>query len=225
MHRWLLLITLFVTANSWADEINYNQIALTVDATKQVENDLLVALLYVQHEGSDPTSLAAKTNTDMQWALDIAKKNTDITSQTMAYNSSPIYKSSQLTGWRVRQELKLESKNIAGLSKLIGQLQSKLAVQSINYRVSDEVRRSVENSLIAEALKNFESRAKLITQQLQRASYKLVNVNIGQNNSQPPRRYMRSMAMSVAESSSPAIEAGSQQMRVSINGTIELSID
>ena len=83
----------------------------------------------------------------------------------------------------------------------------------------------MEEALTAEAIAAFQKRAEQVTRQLGRSGYRLVQMNI--NSSGPPVRPMlmkASVAAMDAASAPPAIEAGSQTIRVSISGTVELQL-
>ncbi|MCH8263141.1 MAG: hypothetical protein IIA77_08890 [Proteobacteria bacterium] len=43
---------------------------LQAQAEREISNDQMIVLLATEHEGSDAASLAAKINSDMQWALE-----------------------------------------------------------------------------------------------------------------------------------------------------------
>lgn len=223
--RLITVLLMALAAPLMAGEVSYNQVNLAVDASRQVENDTLVAVLSVQHDGSDPSELAGLVNQDMGWALETAKQSLGVQAQTLGYSSNPMYEKSHLVGWRVNQEMQIQGKDMAAMSELIGKLQAKLAVQSVGYRVSEEVRRQVEEQLITEAIRNFENRARLITNNLGRKGYKLVSLSINESNPSPIRPNYRMMAMQAEAAPAPAIEAGNQQLSVSVAGTIEVSQD
>ena len=96
--------------------------------------------------------------------------------------------------------------------------------ESINYGVSRTARSVVEENLIGEALAQFNRRAALVARQLGREGFKIVRLSINTPfNLGVPGLFGRNadtaVAMSVAQ---PELEAGTQQMTVSVNGTIEL---
>ena len=223
MKFWIVLIITLFAGGAAAETLNYNQISLSVDSRQQVRNDLLIVVVFTQHQGEDPAKLSGLVNQDMDWALDVVAKAPQIESQTLSYTSNPVYNKSRITGWRVRQELKLTSADHTALGSTIGNLQSRMAVQSIAYQVSDQARKQAEDQLIVEALQNFQTRARLVAKQMGRDDYRVVNINIVTQGSVQPRPYMRS-AMARAEADAPRLEAGTQEVVVKVNGTIELSL-
>ncbi len=204
----------------------YDQINLSAEASRETDNDTLIAVLSAQKEGSDPALLSDSVNRLINEAVAQAKQQPEIKLQTLGYQTSPVYQQQRVTGWRVKQSLRLESRNSERLSQLLSQLQGSLALESIGYEVSDARRQAVEETLIKQALDAFQHRAQLVTQQLGRQSYRLVEMTI-HNSSQPIQpMHMRASMMSMERSvAAPKIEAGSQTLRVEINGRIELQLD
>jgi predicted secreted protein len=204
----------------------YDQINLSAVASQETDNDTLVAVLSAQKEGGDPAALSDGVNQLIGQALSQAKQQPEIKVQTLGYQTSPIYQQQRLSGWRVKQSLRLESRNSERLSQLLSSLQGTLALESITYEVSDERRQAVEEALIKQALAAFQQRAELITHQLGRRSYRLVEMSI-RNSDQPVRPMQMRASMMTMESAvaMPQLEAGSQTLRVEINGRIELQLD
>ncbi|MGV6827004.1 MAG: SIMPL domain-containing protein [bacterium] len=231
MKHWIVAITLIsLSAIAIADDDKKNrirdQVSLTAEATEQVDNDTIVAVLYAQQEGNDPTALAAKVNNAVQWAITQAGKHKDIEVKTQSYNTQPVYQKSRLSGWRVRQSIELKSQNTPLLSQLIGDLQARLSVQSVDYKVSDKLRLEVEDRLIAKAIAAFEARAKLVKKTMGREGYRLVDMNIMTSSPAIPRpQYRMAMAAEESVAKAPAILAGKRKLVVNIQGKIQLTRD
>jgi predicted secreted protein len=219
-----LLLSLPLQADD--NTLHYDQINLTAEASQETDNDTLVALLAAQQEGSDPAVLGDSVNRLITEAVDEAKKDPEIKLQTLGYQTSPRYQQQRLIGWRVKQSLRLQSRDGEKLSQLISRLQSKLALESISYSVSDERRRSAEEALISQALEAFQQRAQLVTERLGRKTYRLVEMQIHTSSQQVRPMRMRAGMMSLDEAgASPSLEAGTQTLRVEINGRIELQLE
>ncbi len=228
LSRSAALVLLSVLAwPAWAHEppLTYDRIDFSVVTTRQVQNDTLVAILYVQREGEDTGRLADEVNRSIQWGLAKARKTSGLKIQTLDYHTSPVYRNQKLQGWRVSQSIRLESRDSSQLSRIIGTLQERLAVRSIQYDVSPERRSQVETELIAEAIQKFTKRAELITAELDRKGYRLVNMNVNTSSSPPPRRGPQLMAMRAeAAAAPPELEAGTQTVQVHVSGTVELKL-
>jgi predicted secreted protein len=203
----------------------YDRVQLSADASMQVENDTLTAQLYAQREGSDLAQLADEVNRKITQAVARAKQVEGVSVQTQSYQTYPVYQQQRLSGWRVRQSIRLESRDGAKLSRLLGELQSSLALESLQYSVSPSQRQGAEERLIKQAIDAFQQRAALVTKQLGRRDYRLVEMHI--NTAGEPVRPMRMRAGVMAMDSAtapPSLEAGSQSLEVSVNGTIELQL-
>jgi len=208
------------------EQLSYDRINLSASASTNVENDTLIAVLYYQKEGSDLSEISNEVNKVIGSAIEQSKKTTNVIVQTLGYHSSPVYQKERLAGWRVRQSIRLESKDITRLSKLTGNLQSKLAIDYIGYEVSPESRSKVEEQLISEAIAAFNKRAKLITKDLGRTKYRLVEMNVNTTGAPIRPMHVRSTPMMAeAAVAPPAIEAGQQKIQVNVQGKIELQVE
>ena len=221
----LLVLTtlLFNTACAHENESHYDRINLNVSATAKIENDTMVATVYAVEEGSDATKLARLVNKRIRDGLDLVAKHGTIKHQTNAYSSNPIYSNNKIKGWRVRQSLRLESKDMALMSDILGKLQSDLALQSMQFTVSPDSKNAQDKILIDNAIESFEERAMQVVKKLHRNNYKIVNMNISTSGVAGinPQYQMRSMALESANSA-PVVSAGEQTLRVTVNASIEL---
>ena len=224
----ILLLQPWLHDTVWAkdDILTYDRVHLSTSADTQVENDTLVAILYAQREGSKLQALANQVNEQITKAIKQSKQISSVVVQTLGYQTIPVYDKQRLSSWRVRQSIRLESQDSAKLSQLIGDLQSTLAVESINYSVSPGKLREAEDKLISQAIEAFTQRAKLITSQFGRTNYRLVDISI--NTAGTPIRPMAMrggvMAMEAAVAP-PTIEAGKQDVQITVSGSIEMQLE
>lgn len=220
----LLLLAPFAGAGQTAP--TYNRVHLGESARAEVENDLLVAVLFAQSEGRDPAVPADEVNRAMDWALSLAKSHPEVKAQTLNYQTNPVYTKDKIRAWRVRQSLRLESRDSRVLGDLVGRLQESLQMESLSYQVSDEVRRSHTESLTTTALERFEARARHIAKTLGRSGYRIVQIRIDDAH-RPPMPVARGMMFeSAMADSAPAparIEAGTSEIGISVSGEIELT--
>jgi predicted secreted protein len=220
----LALLTLLALAPMAMAEgpSRYERVSLTAVASEAVANDLMRAVLYVERQGEDPRSLAAGVNEAMRHALDAASAEPAVTARTLHYRTTPVYERNRLTGWRVRQSMLLESPDDAVLARLVGALQDRLAVESIEHDLTPEARETAEEALIARAIAGFRQRADLVAREFGRDRYRLVEAEIHTERSAPPMGPMRMAVM--AEGAPPAVEAGEQTVSVTLRGIIELQL-
>lgn len=214
----------WVTAAVAETELRYNQVHLQSEQSESVSNDTMHVSLGTYAEHRDPADLARQINKDMEWALALAKQVKDVKVSTGSYQTWPITNNKVTTGWRGQQSLELESKDTESLARLAGELQEQLQIKSMNFSVSDEKRRAVENRLIGAALDAFKERARIVGDNLQANSYRIVDINIGTSGHAPPVMYKARMAMAMEASDAVSVEGGESDIRVNVNGSIELLI-
>ena len=224
---YLLIVCLLfaVVSPLYADEAgnHYDRVHLSASATSRIENDTMVATLYAEAEGSQAAALASKVNQSIQWALRQLSGYDSIHVQTNAYSSQPVYQNKKIKGWRIRQSIRLESRNMTLMSDVLGKLQQKLALQSMQFSVSPQSKNQQDEKLIAQALQAFEQRARAVTEKLKRQNYKLVDLRINTSASGGPRPVYAMRAMAMDDTlAAPAVSAGEQSLTVTINGEIEL---
>jgi predicted secreted protein len=200
-------------------ELHYDQVNLSIRAGGRVDTDIVVAIVYKEHQSTDQATAAREVNNGIQWAADKAKA-AGVDAVPFQYRTSPVYQKKHIAGWRVHQSLRLESEDPTRIGALLGELQQKVSIQSLSHTLSPGARVQAEETYVVEALGVFEQRAKLIADSLKRSGYKIVRLNINTDSSRPINRSV--MAMADSRKSAPVVEGGQQQVNVSVNGTIEL---
>ena len=223
IHKLLIIMFLFSVSLAHGHELplTFDRIHLNASASAEVANDTLVAELYALQEGQDPTELTNEVNDAVAWALEMATKRKAIKVQTLGYQTQPIRQNQRLTGWRVRQSLRLESREPEQLAKLLGALQERLRLQSVSYAISPVRQREAEDALMVEALAAFRARAELVRDELGAAAYRLVQLNVDGGGPRPMPRAAMAMEMRTA-AAPPALEPGTRDVSVTVSGTIEL---
>lgn len=234
MMRYLALTTIFlgttISTMSIAAEnvpLNYNLVNVQANATRQVSNDEMHAVLYIERNNKQPAELSSEISKLMNQAVATSKKYSQVKVETGSQTTYPIYdnKTQKLNEWRGRAEVKIESKDFKAASQLINELQAQFQTQSINFAVSDEQRKKVENELIVEASKNFQDRAQILTQAWNKSAYNLVNLDINTSSSYPQPIYSARVSMAKMEMADSAtgqdMAAGESKITVNANGSIQ----
>jgi predicted secreted protein len=223
---WVFLcLALLLACPATADEqTRYNLVRLQSQASEPVSNDTMHVTLIASGEQRDAADLAGQINSDMAWALDLAKEYKAMKVSTGNYRTWQIRQDNKMKGWRARQDLVLESRDTQALGQLTGLLQEKLKVDSMSFSVSAETRTAVENRLIELALQAFKVRAGIIGSHLQATGYRIVDVNVGTFTQQPPVVYRSHGVAAATESAEMAVatEGGESDIQVTVSGTIEL---
>ncbi len=227
MNKWIALCCLsFFLVPVVAHEVQPEGLVnLQATASLEVETDTMQAIIAVEAENHDPGILAQQINEKMAWALDLTKKYNDVKVKGGQYTSHQIYNKRIFKAWRGRQTITLESKNSAALGELIGKLQKKLLVKSLNYHVSKEKLDGINKRLIKQAIENFKEQALVITKEFGKNKYVLHHINVNQNNPQRPIYYAKSRmtADSTMIETAPAnLQQNTSNIQVNISGTIRL---
>lgn len=223
---WLALaITVLYVQPSIAqtDKSNKSQeISFQVESSMQVENDEMQALLAIEDEGRDPSTLTKMINQVMASALKTLNKEPSIKYETGTYSTYPAYNKNKVVSWRISQQLRLHSKNFEAMNKMIGKLQDQLNVKSINFGISKNARAKAEEILIQSAIEKFTKRANLIKTSLNIANYKIKRLDIYTQPQHAP--VLRNRSMQISAASAPIATArGESNVTVGIQAVIDIS--
>ncbi|WP_180035340.1 MULTISPECIES: SIMPL domain-containing protein [unclassified Acinetobacter] len=212
-------------ATQAADPLNYNIVNIQADATRQVSNDQMHAVLYIEKSNKQPAELATQINQLMTQAVNTARKYPAVKIETGSQSTYPIYDndSRKLKEWRGRAEVRLESTDFKAASQLVSELQQNFQTQSISFSVSDAQRKKVENELMVEASKNFQQRAQTLSQAWNKSGYNLVNINLNTSNygGQPVPRMAMMKAAAADAIPEQEMAGGESKITVSANGSIQ----
>ena len=223
--RALVALAAFISCSAQAQHPHHGELAdvvnLQAEASREVENDQLVAVLAAEAQGANPAELAEAVNRKMAEALKSAKEVPSVKLRSGNYQTFPQRgKEGRIESWQVSQELRLESGDVAAAARLIGRLQQNLSVRSMAMRLAPQTRRAAEDALIAEAVSAFEARAEVVRKALRAKGYGVRELNIGAGGGGPrPLQY----EMGAARAAPVAVEAGVSQVTVTVNGSIQLA--
>lgn len=223
MLRFLMLFICSLLSFMAQAEIEaYNRVDFQIEATRDVSNDLLVASMSADIQDKRPAEVAQQLGTRLNEALRQAASFSSIRTSSGNQHTTPVYgKNNQITGWHGHGEIHLESRDFKAAGELLMQLQSTLQLSGVQFTLAPDSRLQIENALLTEAIKAFQSRAETIRAALGAKSYKTVRFAINSAPQHYPMQMMRSMN---ADESIPAQQfaGGESRMTVQINGTIEL---
>lgn len=204
-----------------AEELTYNRVDFQVEASREVANDLLTANLSADIQDKQPAQVARQLNTVLNDALSKAAAFHGVKTSSGNQNTYPVYgKNNQISAWRGRGQIHLESRDFKAAGELIMQLQNELQVNGLQFSISPDTRSQIENSLIGEAIAAFQTRADAIRKAMGAKSCKTVHLSINSMPSNRPIAMMRSAALDAMPA--PEFSGGESRMTVQINGTIEL---
>lgn len=227
-HRIVRLIAVAISVVAWSsgraeDSSGYDRVSFSTNATSQVANDTLVAILYYERRGDDLASMADEVNRKISAVVTRSKAVEGITVRTLGYQTDRVRDKVEREKWRVRQSVRLQSEAIAPMTRLLGELQAEVALESLSYTVSETRRAQVEDQLTSEAIAAFQARAAAITRQLGGKSYQLVSMHIDDGGGGIVPQAMRREVMALSSVAPPAVEPGTTLLRVDVGGVIEVT--
>jgi len=198
-------------------------VELSAEASQPAPNDLGRLVAYAETTAATPGEAAAKINGLIGQALALAKASPTIRTNTGSTWTYPVYGKSSRTieGWRMRSELRMESRDVPALSVLAGKLQVSLAVGQISMQPGDDTLRGAESQATREALQFFRSRAAEVADNFKR-SYRIVHLNVSGAGSRPPIYAMAQRGVAMAEAAPMPMEPGESAVTVTVSGQIEL---
>lgn len=223
------IAALAMPVTALADTPTYQRVDFSTEVAREIPNDQMNATLSIELSDKDAGKLAQQLATTINEAMKKAAAYPSVKVSSGNQNTWPVYgttltSSSKLESWRGRAEIRLETKDFKAAAELIGKLQEKLQINSINFVVSADSRRKVEDSLTAEAIAAFKVRAEAIRSAWNAKGYKLVQMSLGSAGG--PMPYMPMMrTMKAAEADGvPAqdLAGGDTRLAVNVSGSIEL---
>jgi len=195
------------------------RVSFRVSRAQEVGNDRVEALLAASAESPSAAEAAQEVNRAMQWALERVQAEEGLSVRTTGYRTYPVHEDGRIRRWRAHQEVLLSSGDVDAVTSLVGELQTRLALQSFTFRVSDAKRRQVEEALIDEALAAFRSRADQVRRSLEADAWSIDQLSIEPGTRRPP---MRAQLMLKQRQDAPAVEAGTSRIEVGVQATIVL---
>lgn len=212
-----------------AEEVHYNQISLRAEVNQEIAHDLMHVTLYSEAQDSDPAALAAQISKTLNASIAQARKAKGVSVAMGSRHSYPVYddKGQQITAWRERAELRLESADFSALSRLTGEMLQGLKMGGMNFSIASATRKTHEDALLKEAVAAFKARAQLATDALGGSGYKLVNLSLNSGGFQAPMPMRMSTMKGAArmeDAVTPEIEAGTSQVTINADGVIEVQM-
>jgi predicted secreted protein len=205
----------------------FNVVTLEASATADVPTDTLTITLFTEEQGPDPAEISAKVNLRLEQALARARTETAVQTHSGGYQTYPLYdRANQITGWRIRAELTLESRDFKAAAALAGKLQPALKLSSMVFSLSRAAREAAESTLLADALKKFQEKSGVVAKTLGFPGFTLGQINIRADG--PVFRpiafkgaQMAAMADSVAAAPVP-VEGGNNAVTITVSGSVVL---
>ncbi|TQN52490.1 hypothetical protein DLNHIDIE_02382 [Acidithiobacillus thiooxidans ATCC 19377] len=205
----LFPVSLAASAGTAAQEIN-----LSVQQAYHVPNTLMVAQLQASATGPNAADLGQKVNAKMRWALQQTGKADHVQAQTMNYHTQRDYVDGKPDGWTVQQTLQVSAPQSSRLDQLLGDLQSRLELVSMQAAPTESARESAATAAAHQAIQRFKQRANNFCKDFGYSQSVLNSVQINTLRSSPGPVMMMTARTPVA--SAP----GESAMSVEVSGSV-----
>lgn len=208
-------------------------LALSANASLEVDNDVLGVTLAATRDGPDAANVQSALKQTLEAALAEARKaarpNGQLEVRSGNFSLFPRYSNKgQIAGWQGTAELLLEGKDLPAIAQLTGRLNGLpggMTVSRVGYRLSKEQREKVEGEVAAQAIERFRARAAEYARQFGYSGYALREVNVSSSEPPPygpvPMLRAKSMAASASDEALP-VEPGKGTVAVTVNGSVQM---
>jgi uncharacterized protein YggE len=207
-------------------------------------NDQASATLAIEEQDKDKAAAASRVNLKMKQGMEIVKKSDPNASlKTQGYYTYPVYPedrplpNGQLpkprvpTAWRVGQYLEVKTTDLANLSKTVAAAQKVLTLNGLQFGLTPETTRKLDDQRIAATYKNLNERIASIANAMGRkvgdAVLDTVDFEGSGNYAQregaaAPAPMMMRMAknMDSAEVAEPSFEPGETTLQMQVVGKV-----
>lgn len=197
---------------------------IQASAEAKAPMDEMVVVLAVERDGAALGSLNQTVLAETNKALAEARKQSNVSAWLGTVRTHPVWgPQGKPSGWSVRAEVVLESRDFKQLSQFAGELSQKMAISSLSFRLSKEKRAALEQSLLTEVAANFKQKAEAAATALGYTGYAVKEVSLNQSTpgmGQPmPMMLMKSNR---AEAVAMPTDAGDESVSITMAGAVFL---
>lgn len=205
-------------------------------------NDQAVVVLAIEEQDKDKAAAASRVNQKMKQGLEIVKKEDPTASlKTQGYYTYPVYPEERVlpngqpvkqrlpTAWRVGQYLEVTTTSLDKLPKTVAAAQKILTLNNINFGLTPDTTRKLDDQRIAATYKNLNERIGSIASAMGRKVSDAVVDTIdfeGSGNyaeSRPaaaPMMMRMSKAADTADVAEPSFEPGETTLQMQVVGKV-----
>jgi predicted secreted protein len=239
-----ILIMIISPLNTFGDDSQTKPTRLNISASEsvEVEGDLLDVILRYETAMDTPEELQENINKKMQLVVQKAGEYKNIKFSTgdysvYEYTQQAKSQEEQKTLWKGSQSIQIkpieqkskkeesrekERKEILELTK---KLQSMgLALTSLNYVVSPELREKTRESLIEGAVKQIIRKSKEVAKVLKKENVEILNLDINSSDFYPsPMRSYSKLSTSIDTHSDPVALPSNERVSITVNAVVLIS--
>lgn len=205
----------------------------------KMANDEATLTLMIEEQDKDKAAAASRVNQKMKQGMEIVRKeDPKAVLTTRGYYTYAVYpeeqprvatnKVRQPSGWRVGQYLEVKTSNLAGLPKLVAATQRTLAVNGLQFGLSDTTAKKLDAQRIDATYKNLTERIASIARAMGRnpadAVVDTVDFEGSGNYAQEaaaPKMMRASMAADTSSVEEPSFEPGETTLTMRVVGKVK----
>lgn len=244
-HKLVALAALVVATQAGAQQLPTSGTLVIVPATGEVSarNDMATATLMVEEQDKDKAAAASRVNAKMREGTAIIK-NADPKAElkTYGYYTYPVYpedrppqpmagpvKAPRPVAWRVGQYLQVKTTNLAALEKTVAAAQRVVALNGLNFHLSPQAEKKLDNERIAATYKNLNERVAAIASAMGRNVSDAVLDTVdfegsgnyaGDAAARPQMMMMERSAAKTGQVEEPSFEPGETTLQMRLVGKI-----
>lgn len=199
------------------------QASLQAEAAAELAHDTVRITLASEVSESSQAAVAAALAKVMDKVMAQAKGHQGIKVSTGNYNIWPMNdKDGQISNWRGRGEILLQSDDFTAASELAAKFADQMPIANLSFSVSPEARAKQEEALLESAAQAFRDRAQALASAFGYTGYEIKEINLGGAGTRfeaAPRAMMMAKA---ADASAVPLEGGTERITVTVRGSIFL---
>ncbi|MET0320707.1 MAG: SIMPL domain-containing protein [Duganella sp.] len=203
-------------------------------------NDQAVATFAIEEQDKDKAAAASRVNQKMKQGVELLKKaDPQASLKTQGYYTYPVYPEDRPlvngqapkrvpTAWRVGQYVEVTTTNLEGLPKTAAAAQKVLTLTKLQFGLTPETTKKLDDQRIAATYKNLNERIASIANAMGRKVGDAVldtvdfegSGNYAQNEARPAPMMMRAKAADSAEVAEPSFEPGETTLDMRLVGKV-----
>jgi len=205
------------------------RIHLNAVVQTRIPNDEVVINFQIEQEGNDAAAVRQYVNRVSGAVHQRLKSEQGVKLKTVSRNMQALWRYPKnspriRSGWRMIQSEQVVSRNLESISAWLGVIEAAGAhLSGLQFRISNSASKQAQSQLRLKAIAAFREKAAEIAKSLSAQNFRIIQLN---TSSQSPRpvMYRSEMAMMAksADAVPPSLSAGEGNIRVSVNGSIEV---
>jgi len=222
----LLAVRPALAENVAAAETRFPYASLRAEASTEVARDAVRLTLAAEVSEATQSAVAAVLAEKVESVMAHLKGKDGVKVSTGNFQVWPMSnREGEISNWRGRAEVLLESTDFEAVSKLAAAVADRMPIGNISFFVSPVVRARHEAQLLQQAADAFRARAQALADAFGFSSYSIREIALGGDGAAYQPEGKRMMAMAVAADAAPAVplESGTERISLSVQGTIFLN--